>query len=115
MSKQPIIIGMDHGNGWVKAKSSHNMIVLPSYLARKDSLGEDLTGLKLDLHEFESASHKGETLLWGNDISKAENVISTYGAQNRYKQKYYLLLNEFILSSLVDRSEEHTSELQSHS
>jgi plasmid segregation protein ParM len=102
MSKQPIVVGLDHGNGWVKAKSDSNMVILPSYMARKDSLGEDLTGGKLDINVFKSTAAKSESYIWGKDIVKAERPLSTYGSQDRYKQKYYQLLNEFTLASLID-------------
>ncbi|MEI5909435.1 plasmid segregation protein ParM [Bacillus spongiae] len=101
MSNKRIVIGLDHGNGWVKAKTDSNMVVLPSYIARKDSLGEGLTGGKLELNEFESSTHKGEVYVWGKDVVKAERPLSTYGSQNRYQQKYYKLLNQFALAKVL--------------
>lgn len=97
-----ILIGLDHGNGWVKAKTIDNQIVLPSAIARKDAMGESLTSSsKLQVDEYESNTAKGEAFVWGKDIYKAKSVLSTYGFQDRYKQKYYRLLNEFALAAVL--------------
>ncbi|MEF7565970.1 plasmid segregation protein ParM [Bacillus infantis] len=99
--KNPIIVGLDHGNGWVKVKTATNQVVLPSYIARKDSIGEGITGKSLDIKEYESGNAKGEVFIWGNDVVKSEKLLSTYGSQDRYKQKYYSLLNEFALTEVL--------------
>ena len=99
--KTPVIVGLDHGNGWVKAKTSTQELVLPSYIARKDSIGEGLVGKELDVKEYESNNAKGEVYIWGKDVIKANHLLSTYGSQDRYKQKNYGLLNEFALATVL--------------
>lgn len=93
----PIIVGLDHGNGWVKARTSSNQITLPSYIARREDLGEGLVGKALDVKEYESNHAKGEVYVWGPDVIKSKKLLSTYGSQDRYKQKYYGLLSQFAL------------------
>lgn len=93
----PIIVGLDHGNGWVKVKTTTNEIVLPSYIAAKEDISEGLTAKKLDLKVYESSTEKGNEYVWGNDVLKANKIKSTYGSQDRYKQPYYKLLNQFAL------------------
>lgn len=106
-TKTPIIVGLDHGNGWVKAKTATNEIVLPSYIARKEAIGEGFVGKELELKDFESSTAKGEVYVWGKDVIKADSLLSTYGSQDRYKQKYYALLNEFALAEvLADQGED---------
>lgn len=97
----PIIVGLDHGNGWVKAKTATNQLVLPSYIARKEAMGVDFVGNSLDVKEYESSNAKGEVYVWGNEVIKANTLLSTYGSQDRYIQKHYQLLNEFALAEVL--------------
>lgn len=101
----PIIVGLDHGNGWVKAKTSTNQIVLPSYISRPEDIGEGLVGKSLKLKEYESSHAKGETYVWGHDVVKSKKFLSTYGSQDRYKQKYYGLLSQFALAEVLSTLE----------
>lgn len=96
-----IIVGLDHGNGWVKARTSTNEIVLPSFMSNKEDLGQGLVGKSLDIKEYESSQAKGEIYIWGKDVIKSKNVLSTYGTQDRYKQKFYKLLSEFALAEVL--------------
>lgn len=99
--KTPIIVGLDHGNGWVKARTATNKLTLPSYIAKNEEIGEGFNNHKLEIKEYESANAKGETYVWGKDVIKANKLLSTYGSQDRYKQKYYTLLNEFALIEVL--------------
>lgn len=101
MTNKKVVVGLDHGNGWVKAKMEGQTIVLPSYFSRMEDLGEDMLGASLDVKIFESASNKGEEYVWGKDINQLEKHLATYGSQDRYKQKYFKLLNEFAIAELI--------------
>lgn len=100
-TKNTIVVGLDHGNGWVKAKTATNELILPSYIARKEEIGEGFMNHNLDLNDYESNNAKGEVYVWGKDVVKAEKLLSTYGSQDRYKQKYYQLLNQFALIEVL--------------
>lgn len=95
------VIGLDHGNGWVKAITSNNSIVLPSVVATKDALGEEVTSQALKIKEYESIVQKGSVYLWGSDVTKADKVLSTYGSQDRYLQPLYKLLCEFAIAEVL--------------
>lgn len=95
------IIGLDHGNGWVKAVTSNNSIVLPSAIARKEALGEGFTTQETKVREYESTSEKGSVYLWGSDINKASKLLPTYGSQDRYIQSLYKLLCEFAIAEVL--------------
>ncbi|WP_160645419.1 ParM/StbA family protein [Chengkuizengella marina] len=99
-----IVLGIDHGNGYVKAKSKYKSIVLPSAFCRSDAFGEDSwDGVgKLDVNIIKSSNYKDEEYAWGRDIDKANNLINTYTSENRYNQKPYQLLSEFIMASLLE-------------
>lgn len=95
------VIALDHGNGWVKARTENNEITLPSFFARKSELGESYFMDTLDVKEYESSASKGNVYLWGGDISSLDNVSLSYGSQDRYKQEPYRLLSEFALAETV--------------
>lgn len=103
-----VVVGLDHGNGWVKVKTEGKEITLPSYFANKADLGDDFIKSKYKLNEYTSNDDKGNTYLWGEDISKLNSkyLIPTYGMQDRYKQDRYNLLTQFALASVLEGSEE---------
>lgn len=103
-----IVFGIDHGNNHVKAISSftEKPLLYPSYFSRPSDLGdveEDLLNPQnaYNLHRFISHTYKDEVYVWGEDIGKAKQFMTTNGKEGRYKQKPYLLLSEFIMAHLV--------------
>lgn len=96
------VIGLDHGNGWVKVETAERQIVLPSYLARKDEVGDSLAGAStLDLKEYELPGIKGTAFVWGEDVTKLQHVVATYGVQNRYNQEMYQALSKFAIAEAL--------------
>jgi hypothetical protein len=95
------VIGLDHGNGWVKIRTTTNEIILPSYVARKEDIGDSVIGRSLDLKEYEIPNVKGSTFVWGEDVTKIKDVLSTYGVQNRYNNDVYQALSKFALAEAL--------------
>jgi plasmid segregation protein ParM len=99
------VMGIDHGNGYFKGYSKGvNGLVLPSGFLTKDSVKrEDSTGAgDIKYNEFESSLYEGESYVWGNEVNKVKGkFLSTYTSEDRYSQKYYKLLSQFGLASLI--------------
>ncbi|MFD0871721.1 plasmid segregation protein ParM [Chlamydia abortus] len=108
--KKLVIMGIDHGNGYFKGYSNKvKQLVLPSgFLTKENSLREDSTGEGEPVHynEFESIDFPGERYVWGNEVNTAKGkFLSTYTTEDRYTQKYYKLLSQFGLASLIKEEE----------
>jgi plasmid segregation protein ParM len=97
------VIGLDHGNGWVKIRTATNEIVLPSFLGREDEIGDNVTAnaSSLDVKKYEIPSVKGSAFVWGEDVTKLKHVVATYGVQNRYAQETYQALSKFALAEAL--------------
>ena len=105
------IIGLDHGNGWVKAKTASNELTLPSYYAKLETVNEGYGNNKIEVKEYESNISKGEKFVWGSEINRVDHVIPTYGAQDRYKQMPYKLLTEFALADVAAKEGDAISDI----
>jgi plasmid segregation protein ParM len=110
MSKNKLIVmGIDHGNGYFKGYSNDvNGLVLPSGFLTKDSVKrEDSTGQGDVKHnEFESSLYEGEQYVWVDEVNKTKGkFLSTYTSEDRYSQKYFRLLSQFGLASLIQEEE----------
>ncbi|WP_274361662.1 plasmid segregation protein ParM domain-containing protein [Paenibacillus thermotolerans] len=108
--KKLVIMGIDHGNGYFKGYSSKGKeFVHPSgFLTKENSLREDSTGAgqAVQYNEFESTLYPGERYVWGNEVNIAKSkFLSTYTTEDRYAQKYYKLLSQFGLASLINEEE----------
>jgi plasmid segregation protein ParM len=97
------VIGLDHGNGWVKIRTATNEIVLPSFLGREDEIGDSVTAnaSSLDVKKYEIPTVKGSAFVWGEDVTKLKHVVATYGVQNRYAQETYQALSKFALAEAL--------------
>lgn len=105
------IIGLDHGNGWVKAKTASNELTLPSYYAKLETVNEGYGNNKIEVKEYESNISKGEKFVWGEEINRIDHVVPTYGAQDRYKQTPYRLLTEFALAEAASKEGDAISDV----
>lgn len=110
VKKKLVVMGIDHGNGYFKGYSSHvKHIIRPSgFLTKESSLREDATGAgdAEEYDEFESSLCEGERYVWGNEVNTAKGkFLSTYTTEDRYTQKYYKLLSQFGLASLIKEEE----------
>jgi plasmid segregation protein ParM len=105
------VIGLDHGNGWVKAKTASNELTLPSYYAKLETVNEGYGNNKIEVKEYESNISKGEKFVWGREINRVDHVIPTYGAQDRYKQMPYKLLTEFALADVAAKEGDAISDV----
>jgi plasmid segregation protein ParM len=98
-----VVMGIDHGNGWVKARS--NSVAKMKYisaLARPESFGEGMeVGKDVSCKKFVSEKFKNEIYCWGKDVTKADELLPTYAHENRYLDKHYNLLSEFIMGALL--------------
>jgi plasmid segregation protein ParM len=108
--KKLVIMGIDHGNGYFKGYS--NMVkdlVHPSgFLTKESVLRENSTGAGdgVQYNEFESSLYEGERYVWGNEVNTEKGkFLSTYTTEDRYSQKYYKLLSQFGLASLIKETE----------
>ncbi|MBP1153313.1 MULTISPECIES: hypothetical protein [unclassified Paenibacillus] len=103
------VMGIDHGNGYFKGYSNDvKGLVLPSGFLTKDSVKrEDSTGVgDIKYSEFESSLYEGERYMWGHAVNLAKGkFLSTYTSEDRYAQKYYKLLSQFGLASLIQEEE----------
>jgi plasmid segregation protein ParM len=103
--KRKISIGLDHGNGFVKAKSDEVEFVLPSQLARVEEFsgetyGERTKNLKTFQTVFEA--HDEQKYMWGSDVTKAIHSIKSFATEERYSKLPYKLLTKFALAELVN-------------
>ncbi|GCL74040.1 Alp7A family actin-like protein [Paenibacillus naphthalenovorans] len=101
-----IVMGIDHGNGYFKGYSKDvTGLVLPSGFLTKESVRrEDSTGVgDIQYNEFESSLYEGEQYMWGQEVNATKGkFLSTYTSEDRYAQKYYKLLSQFGLASLIN-------------
>lgn len=104
-----IVMGIDHGNGYFKGYSEDvNGLVLPSGFLTKESVKrEDSTGIgDIQYNEFESSLYEDEQYMWGHEVNATKGkFLSTYTSEDRYAQKYYKLLSQFGLASLIKEEE----------
>ncbi|HLO12796.1 MAG TPA: plasmid segregation protein ParM [Pseudoneobacillus sp.] len=92
------VVGLDHGNGWVKVWGARKCLVFPSYIADLEKVGttyNDVADLKLN--EYTDAEYKKETYVWGEDVKQVQGAISTYSQNNRYANKFYQLVSLFAI------------------
>lgn len=107
-NKTTISVGLDHGNGYVKAKSDEVEFVLPSQLARLDEFSGETYGKKKDIKVFQTIYDDGDEhkYMWGSDVTKSKLPIKSYATEERYTKLPYRLLSQFALSEL---SGEHSN------
>lgn len=95
------VIGLDHGNGWVKVRTDTNKVVLPSYYAKQETVAEGYGTNRINVKTYESAMAKGNNYVWGEEVGRLNNLVSSYGSQDRYKQIPYRLLTDFALAEVA--------------
>lgn len=102
-TKKAVCIGLDHGNGFVKAKSDKTDLILPSQLARAEEFSGELYGKAKDFKLFQLLFEEGDerTYAWGKDVNKANFPIKSFATEDRYTKLPYKLLSSFALSELV--------------
>lgn len=107
------IFAFDVGNGFVKAKSEKKTFVAPSSIAKQSALGDssiaDQFEANSDYHVFKSPMDEGVSYVWGEDIKnavEARKLLSTYTHNNRYDNKRFKLLSQFILAELASGFDE---------
>lgn len=107
----------DLGNGFVKAKSEKGIIIAPSQIALKSSIGnssvKDLLVESESINEFESKLDDGSVYVWGENLREVvseEAIFHTYTHEKRYNNRRYKLLCEFILAELAAGYEEDNIE-----
>lgn len=104
-SKSPLMFVIDHGNGQVKAKSSKREIVAKSAYAKASAVGvESYSSDKDDVAVFKSPQDPDKEYVWGPGVIDAvdhQELQDSYTLQDRYSQKEYRLLTDFILAELA--------------
>lgn len=111
-TKQAICIGLDHGNGFVKAKSDKTDFVVPSQIARADDFSGELYGSKakeFKLYQIMYDEGEEKSYAWGKDIGKAKFPIKSFATEDRYTKLPYKLLTSFALSELIDSNHQHVN------
>lgn len=111
-------MSFDIGNGFVKAVSNNEekVFIAPSSFAKKSALGEssisDLFDKGTDQYNvFESSLDDGTEYIWGEKLREAispNKLIHTYTHENRYNNKRFKLLCQFVLAELASQYEEDT-------
>lgn len=104
----------DIGNGFVKAKSKFGEIIAPSSFALESKVGDSSIGNIFNGNEnlynsFESSLDDGVKYIWGEELRKAvkpEDLIHTYTHENRYANKRFKLLSQFVLAELASQYKE---------
>jgi plasmid segregation protein ParM len=100
------VIGLDHGNGWVKIRTENKKVVLPAFVAREDAVGDTVIGKSLNVKRYELGTLRVTTpFVWGKDVVKLKNVLATYGAQNRYQNDVYRALSQFALAEVLPKDD----------
>ncbi|PZE20193.1 hypothetical protein [Paenibacillus xerothermodurans] len=112
MSKNKLtVMAIDHGNGYFKGYSTAMQgMVLPSgFLTKEGVQREDSIGVgHTEFNEFQSSLYEGESYVWGAEVNKSKGkFLSTYTSEDRYSQKYYKLLSQFGLASLINGEGTH--------
>jgi plasmid segregation protein ParM len=104
-SNGPLMFVIDHGNGQVKAKSSKREIVAKSAYAKASAVGVDSYGDgKDEVATFVSNIDRDKEYVWGTGVVDAvdhKDLQDSYTLQDRYSQKEYQLLTDFILAELA--------------
>jgi plasmid segregation protein ParM len=102
------VVGLDHGNGWVKVKGEKRQLVLPSYIADSSKVGISYSDVEeLKLNEYVSGDYKRETYVWGEDVKKVEGAIATYSQNNRYNNKFYQLVSLFAIYEALGKGKKY--------
>lgn len=103
-NKKNVSIGLDHGNGYVKAMSDEvNELILPSQIAREEDFRGEAYGKEKNIKNYQTVFDEGDnqTYAWGKDVIKARQPIKTYATEERYSKLPYKLLTKFSLSELI--------------
>lgn len=108
-TKATVCIGLDHGNGFVKAKSDVKEFVLPSQIARAEEFSGELYGKAKDVKFYQVLFDEGEEreYAWGSDVTKAKFPIKSFATEDRYTKLPYKLLSTFALSQLIGEKNNH--------
>ena len=100
-----VAMGVDHGNGYVKAKSEIvKSLIKPSFFAKEEEFrGENFSkNTKRDVKFYQSKTNANKNCFaWGNDANKAVRVINSGKKENRYSSEEYRLLTDFALGELT--------------
>ncbi|WP_404456836.1 plasmid segregation protein ParM (plasmid) [Virgibacillus necropolis] len=106
------VFAFDVGNGFVKAKNEKRTMIAPSCFAKEKDLGESTVNEleeKTDYQVYKSTLDQDNSYVWGNGIKDAvepDKLIHTYTHEERYEQKRFKLLAEFILAELASDFDE---------
>lgn len=108
-TRKTTCIGLDHGNGFVKAKSDKTNFVLPSQLARAEDFSGELYGKAKDFKTYRMMYDEGEerAYAWGKDVTKAKFPIKSFATEDRYTKLPYKMLTSFALAELIGSMELH--------
>lgn len=96
-----VVLGMDHGNGWMKVRSKFKKIILPSAIVPANQVEKDTFSSKeTKLKTYKSTAHNNAEYCWGEDVIKFP-LLNTYGLQDRYKSNLYKQLNVFAIAEML--------------
>jgi plasmid segregation protein ParM len=100
-----LAMGIDHGNGYVKAISKHATILRPSEYALPGDVPQEVIAIGGGTGSPSLRTYKvgrtNESIVWGDEIHKVANPIATLATVDRYKQREYQILSEAILAALA--------------
>ncbi|QWI25672.1 hypothetical protein EXW34_31365 (plasmid) [Bacillus mycoides] len=101
-----VAISLDLGNAKVKGivEGKEKVMVMDNFMAHADEFpGDDEIWVSFpnELNVYESQKHEKEEYVWGADIKRTKNPISTYNKNDRYNYKPYRLLAEFAICEMV--------------
>lgn len=98
------VIGIDFGNGLIKvvsimANGEKYILTIPSVYALKSSIGTSMNEASLDLNTY---SFDGREYVWGEDIVKIEDIVSTYGhGTARYKADAFKIMTKIVMARVA--------------
>lgn len=110
------VFAFDAGNGYVKAKSPRATYVALSMLAKERSLGDSSIASSIEkqgYQTYQSPLDNNIPYVWGEDITdivSAYKLLSTYTYHDRYANKHFKLLIEFVLAELASDYDEDVVE-----
>lgn len=101
-----IAIGIDHGNGKLKARSTEvKSYIVPSAVALESNVGDDFMGKELDL-QHGKVSGDEDTYVWGAPVKSVAKYSLTMGHQDRLANESYKILTELALGALAGKEEQ---------
>ncbi|WP_099301917.1 hypothetical protein [Bacillus sp. Marseille-P3800] len=100
------VIGIDLGNGLIKVRSETSeaipyLLTLASGYGFASSIGHDNYSTNKAAVELDVFNIRDNEYVWGEDVTKLDEFVTTFGYNNRYKSEAYKTMAQIVLSKVV--------------